>query len=94
MEHLQTLRDENVAEAARHNEQITINDKNYAELRRAYSTVQGSSPLLLDAVVTPISEQEECECSTSKVLVMKCKEQIQRARHERDKALLPVSTEI
>ena len=86
-ENLQTLRDKNFEEAVHRNEQITINDKNYAELSHAYSTVQGSSPLLLDAVVTPISEQEECECSTSKVLVVQCKEQIRRARHERDKAI-------
>ena len=83
----QKLRRINAEERAHRNEQISINEENYSRVSRAYSTVKGSSPLLLDAVVTPVSEQEECECSKSKVLVMKCKEQIRRARHERDKAL-------
>ena len=41
---------------------------------------------ILDSVVTPIQE-EQCTCSSDAVLMVKCKDKVHTARHERDQAL-------
>lgn len=47
-----------------------------------------TAPLLLDAVMTPVSENEpSCSCSTVAVHAVKCKEELYAARKERNQAL-------
>lgn len=66
---------------------MQLNEEKYASLS-VQSAESSSSPLyILDRVVTPIAEEEqECECSSSNVLVLKCKEHICKARQERNEA--------
>ena len=85
--YLENLKRIKAEEVAYRNQQVHLNEERYTHLS-AYSADQSSSsPLLLDNVVTPITEEEQCKCSSSNVLVLKCKEQICKARHERNRAL-------
>ena len=62
--------------SAQINEQVALNEE-------AYSSTPVKSPLLLDCVVTPVQE-EDCTCS-SDVLNMKCKNELRKARYERNR---------
>lgn len=80
------------AHSAKVNLRITEVNNNEAEYYAQKSNIEGDSdtaPLLLDAVLTPVSEQNSCNCSTGGlVLSAKCREVINAARHERDQALM------
>lgn len=66
---------------------VSMNEAVYNDLRAASPVKNNTSPLLLDSVITPIQEDETCTCSSDAVLTMKCKDEVRRARHERNKAL-------
>ena len=86
--HLENLKRMKAKEVARHEQQVHLNEEKYTCLSVHSADQSSSSPLLLDNVVTPIAEEEEqCECSSSNVLALKCKEQILKARHQRNEAL-------
>lgn len=74
----------------RHNQEVDVNEQNYSNICNA-STVESTSPLLLNTVFTPVTEQEAvCTCSSdtpSTVITLQCKEQLQTARYERNQAL-------
>ena len=75
-------------ELVQRRKQVHSNEEKYACLRADSAEQSVNSPLLLDSVVTPIyEEQEQCECSSNDVLVLKCKEQLHKAREDRNQAL-------
>lgn len=63
------------------NHEVDVNEQEYSSICNS-STVEGSSPLLLDTVVTPVVDQEAvCTCSSdnpSTVITMQSKEQLQK----------------
>ena len=85
--HIRHLRKMKAEERALRQKQVIINGENYFCVQHAYSNVKGTSPLLLDTVVTPVFEKEDCDCSSSNLIAKKCEERLRRARCERNKAL-------
>lgn len=60
----------------------------YAEQKYVSQDPSSTSPLLLDAIVTPLFEPS-CSClPLSDICTSRCKQELESARHERDNALL------
>ena len=57
--HIQHLRKMKAEERALRQKQVIINGENYSCAQHAYSNVKGTSPLLLNTVVTPVFEKED-----------------------------------
>ena len=66
--------------------QVQLNEVRYESIS-AKSTVKGTSPLLLDAVVTPIAEGSSSQCNNNSILALQYEEELKKARKKRDEAL-------
>ena len=77
------------SERAKHYHNIDVTDHHYSTTIRnnAVQDHFDTSPLLLDAVVTPMSEPPCALPSESAIHAIHCREQVHSAREQRDKAL-------
>ena len=66
--------------------QVQLNEVRYESIS-AKSTVKGTSPLLLDAVVTPIAEGSSSQCNINSILALQYEEELKKARKNRVEAL-------
>ena len=76
---------------------IQMAQRNYAvdEAEQCYNTLiqnhpqdnTDTSPLLLDSVITPVSETHSCALPENILHRIHCRQQVQSAREERDRAL-------
>ena len=90
--HLERFQQQRAERLIQRNYEVDVNEQKYSSICSASTvSVGGTSPLLLDTVVTPVAEQKDvCTCSSdtpSTVITMQCKEQLRRARYERNQAL-------
>lgn len=82
------LKKANAIKRAQRNHAVDVAEQCYNTLIQNHAQdYTDTSPLLLDSVITPVSETHSCSSPESMLHRIHCREQVQSAREERDRAL-------
>lgn len=84
---LAELKEANTIQMARRHHVVDMTEHCYNTLTQKVNDNSDTAPLLLDAVVTPVSEPSCTFSPKSTLHTIHCEEQVQSARKERDRAL-------